>query len=259
MRHEPHVRVQLFRGGGVPKEVHGEVKPRNIHGSLREVLPALDVAARVRSAWQIHQDLDPHPRRCRLPWTDRHPRTISGLAALPTSLCKSPFNASHAAFRESEQCNGRSRMEPIAGARRCVTPTKRSDLLRERRLRCPLVGGESMSHHDHQTCMEACIRCAVECERCGTKCIEEGRPECAKTCIDCADICWTCASFLSRSAALVPEICKVSARACDDCAAECENHDIEHCKRCAIACHQCADKCREMAVAEFSSREGRAA
>lgn len=136
MRHEPHVRVQLFRGGGVPKEVHGEVKPRNIHGSLREVLPTLDVAARVRSAWQIHQDLDPHPRRCRLPWTDRHPRTISGLAALPTSLCKSPFNASHAAFRESEQCNGRSRMEPIAGARRCVTPTKRSDLLRERRLRC---------------------------------------------------------------------------------------------------------------------------
>ncbi len=55
-----------------------------------------------------------------------------------------------------------------------------------------------MAHQEHQSCIDACVKCAQECEHCGDACIGENHPECARICIDCADICWSCAGFMSR-------------------------------------------------------------
>jgi hypothetical protein len=35
---------------------------------------------------------------------------------------------------------------------------------------------------------------------------------------------------------------------CEQCAAECEQHDHEHCKLCAQICRECAEDCRNAAA-----------
>ena len=51
-----------------------------------------------------------------------------------------------------------------------------------------------MSHHQHHSCIEACVACAQECEHCGAACLEESDvtalAECIRVNRDCAEMCW---------------------------------------------------------------------
>ena len=108
-----------------------------------------------------------------------------------------------------------------------------------------------MAHHQHQSCIEACIRCAQECEHCASTCLREAdvkkMAECIRLDDDCGSICWSAAAFMSRGSQFAEEICRVCAEICDACGAECRKHKVDHCQTCAEACERCAEECRRMA------------
>lgn len=110
-----------------------------------------------------------------------------------------------------------------------------------------------MSHHEHQSCIDACLACAQECEHCASACLEEhdvaSMAECIRLDRDCATICFLAAGFMSRDSRFALELCRLCAEVCDACGAECRRHDADHCQRCAGACERCADECRQMAAA----------
>ena len=103
-------------------------------------------------------------------------------------------------------------------------------------------------HHEHKSCIDACLECALECQHCGTACIDENRPESAKLCLQCADICYAAAAAMGGGAQYAQALCGICAETCDNCASECEKHaEVEHCRHCAEVCRRCADECRAMA------------
>jgi hypothetical protein len=108
-----------------------------------------------------------------------------------------------------------------------------------------------MSHEEHQSCIDACIRCAQECEHCADACLSERDVAKMAACIrldkDCAEICWSVAAFLSRSSLFAQEMCRVCADICDACGQECRKHKMDHCQKCADECERCAEECRQMA------------
>jgi hypothetical protein len=110
-----------------------------------------------------------------------------------------------------------------------------------------------MSHEEHRSCIEACVRCAQECEHCADACLGEDNvremAECIRLDKDCAEICWSAAGFMSRGSHFIHEVCRVCADICDACGAECRKHEMNHCQRCADACEACAEECRRMAGA----------
>jgi hypothetical protein len=110
-----------------------------------------------------------------------------------------------------------------------------------------------MAHHEHQPCIDACVRCAQECEHCAEACLGERdvarMAECVRLDKDCAAICWTAAGYLSRGSRFAGDICRVCAEVCDACGAECEKFQADHCQRCAEACRRCAEECRRMTAA----------
>lgn len=112
-----------------------------------------------------------------------------------------------------------------------------------------------MNHLRHQTCIDACVRCAQECEHCGTACLKESNvmelTECIRLDKECAAACWYAAAQMSAGSTLVDAVCRLCADICQACAAECDRHaDMhDHCRRCAATCHECADECRKIAGA----------
>jgi hypothetical protein len=108
-----------------------------------------------------------------------------------------------------------------------------------------------MPHKDHQDCIDACVECATACDHCATGCLEENDASelarCVRLDMDCAAICATAARLMSRGSEFISEFCALCARACDECAEECERHSHVHCKECAKACRLCAEECRKMA------------
>ncbi|MBC7488117.1 MAG: four-helix bundle copper-binding protein [Cytophagaceae bacterium] len=109
-----------------------------------------------------------------------------------------------------------------------------------------------MSNEKFQTCIEACLACAVECEQCATACLNEQDVSKMAKCIlidrDCADICFTTAKLLARDSQHGQHLMAECAEVCEACAAECDKHaHMEHCKVCAEACRACAEECRSMA------------
>ncbi len=110
-----------------------------------------------------------------------------------------------------------------------------------------------MAHREHQSCIDACVRCAQECEHCAGACLDESDVKMMAECIrldkDCAETCWLAAGFMSRGSHFIADICRVCAEVCDACAAECARHKPDHCKRCAEACRKCAEECRKMSGA----------
>lgn len=70
-------------------------------------------------------------------------------------------------------------------------------------------------------------------------------------CIDldmqCAAMCYTAAQMMSLGSESAPEVCRICAALCEQCGAECANHQTEHCQECARSCKACADECRKMA------------
>jgi len=114
-------------------------------------------------------------------------------------------------------------------------------------------GDFPMAHHEHRSCIDACVECAQECEHCADACLSEPdvsrMAECIRLDRDCAEICWAAAGYMSRGSHFLNDVCRVCADVCDACAAECEKHEADHCRRCAEACHPCAEECRRMAGA----------
>ena len=104
--------------------------------------------------------------------------------------------------------------------------------------------------HQHQTCIDACVRAALECERCAVACLDEGiaehRAECIRLDHDCAAICFAAAGFMSRGSRFMDDICRICAAVCMACADECGRYQDEHCQHCSQACRRCADECGRM-------------
>src|SRR5206468_896487 len=95
--------------------------------------------------------------------------------------------------------------------------------------------------------------CAKMCRSCADACLAEDLDmvQCIRLCVDCADICDAASNIGLRQTGengqILREMLELCARACDECAAECERHDHEHCKLCAQMCRECAADCRRAA------------
>lgn len=68
---------------------------------------------------------------------------------------------------------------------------------------------------------------------------------CARLCRDVADITATHARFMERDSNYSPELPRIDAGVCEECAEECERHDAEHCQVCADL-RECAESCRNL-------------
>ena len=94
--------------------------------------------------------------------------------------------------------------------------------------------------------------CAKMCLSCADACMAEpmDMTQCVRLCLDCSDICEATARLGSRRTGddqpMMRELLEVCARMCEQCAAECEQH--EHCKLCAQICRECANDCRNAAA-----------
>lgn len=104
--------------------------------------------------------------------------------------------------------------------------------------------------------VEACGLCAQVCVVCADACVrEEAVAElvsCARSDLDCADLCEAAQGVLVRRTAeedgFVASVLQACVRACDRCAAECEDHAElhEHCRVCAEACRACSRACQDL-------------
>jgi hypothetical protein len=109
-----------------------------------------------------------------------------------------------------------------------------------------------MSHEKFQSCIQACLDCAVACDHCADACLQEDNVKMMARCIaldrDCAKICYLAASYMASNSAFAHQICALCAEICDACGAECEKHAQmhDHCRECAEACRKCAEECRRM-------------
>lgn len=111
-----------------------------------------------------------------------------------------------------------------------------------------------MSHEKFQSCIDACIACAIECEHCVSACLNEEDVKMLIRCIElereCASVCRSAAELMSLGGQHAASLCHVCAEICDACAEECEKHTehgMEHCRACAEECRRCAEECRSMA------------
>lgn len=102
----------------------------------------------------------------------------------------------------------------------------------------------------HAAIIAACVR---ECESCSDHCaklLESGKKEhraTEKSCRDCAEICAAALRIVSRHGPMSSLITEACARACEQCAKQCEKApDDPHMKACAKACRECATACREL-------------
>jgi len=85
-----------------------------------------------------------------------------------------------------------------------------------------------MAHQQHQSCIEACVRCAQECHHCADACPGESEvaklAECIRLDRDCARICWEASAFMSSGSRFAAALCRLCAEICDACGAECQKH-----------------------------------
>ena len=95
--------------------------------------------------------------------------------------------------------------------------------------------------------------CAKMCLSCADACMAEAMDmtQCIRLCSDCSDICDATARLGARQTGndqpMLRELLELCARMCEACAAECEQHDMEHCKLSAQICRECAADCRKAA------------
>ena len=106
-------------------------------------------------------------------------------------------------------------------------------------------------HEQHQACINACTRCAVECEHCFTACLKEtdlqARTHCVELLRDCIDICLLAVSYMARGSDHAKPLCELCAQICAACGAECARFQDEHCQGCAAECRRCVEECNKMA------------
>lgn len=101
-----------------------------------------------------------------------------------------------------------------------------------------------------------CASCAAVCRACADACLAETGVaelrECIRRNLDCAAICSAMTEIGSRSFTAdrdyFSELLVLCARACAECASECEKHDTRHCEICAQACRDAERACRAAQV-----------
>ena len=108
-----------------------------------------------------------------------------------------------------------------------------------------------MEANKFQDCVDACLRCAAMCQRCVTACLDEedvnAMAGCIRQDLECAALCSLSAQLMGMGSAFARELCSMCAKACEDCATICGQHEAQHCKDCAEACRICAAECLKMA------------
>ena len=93
--------------------------------------------------------------------------------------------------------------------------------------------------------------CSLFCTSCADACTAEemDMAQCIRNCLDCADVCAATARLAVRRTAQNIELLraqlKTCIKACETCAAECEQHDNPHCALCAKMCRECAEDCHK--------------
>src|SRR5690349_18703100 len=101
-----------------------------------------------------------------------------------------------------------------------------------------------MSTDKYQTCIDACLECAIQCDHCATACLKEDHIQMMLRCIEldreCAEACYATARLMGIGGDHASLFCTACAEICDACAEECNKHEADHCKRCAELCRRCA-------------------
>jgi hypothetical protein len=101
-----------------------------------------------------------------------------------------------------------------------------------------------------QQCAQACAESVEACSRSG---LSDTFRQCDTLCSDCADICRTTAQVAQRfaggDAKALAALVRVCAKACGDCATECDSHDLEATRQCVRACLDCKQACDRLANA----------
>ncbi len=111
--------------------------------------------------------------------------------------------------------------------------------------------------HELSRAIQACLDCAAACSTCADACISEEGVADMRTCIrldlDCADICVATAKILARPSPgsdTWRKLVETCARACRECAEECERHVAhKHCQQCAQICRECEAACQQLLTA----------
>jgi hypothetical protein len=110
-----------------------------------------------------------------------------------------------------------------------------------------------MTDSPYQSCIDACLECAVACDHCAMACLQEEDVNKMARCISldtqCAAVCRVAAQLMALNSDHAAAFCQVCADVCHDCAEECGRHDMQHCRDCAVACRRCMEECAAMAAA----------
>lgn len=108
-------------------------------------------------------------------------------------------------------------------------------------------------HNSHfESCIKACLDCAVACDHCFGACLSEQQVQMMARCIqldrECSEVCRLAACLMASGSESASAFCKVCADICRKCGEECAKHEAEHCQQCAKACMSCAEECSRMAA-----------
>jgi hypothetical protein len=104
---------------------------------------------------------------------------------------------------------------------------------------------------DVEACMDDCFEAAQAAERCADACIATGGPameRCIQLCRDVADLATLHARMMARGSEHRAEMAAITAEACQTCAGECGDFEVEHCQVAADALRRCAESCRGMST-----------
>lgn len=118
------------------------------------------------------------------------------------------------------------------------------------------VNPREMAAHDllMAECLENCQHSAQLCRSLVTHCLGLGGPHAEEDHIRkllvCAELCETSVALMSLKSDLHSEMCGLCARACLECAEDCERlaGDDEQMKTCARQCRDSADTCEKMSA-----------
>ncbi|MGQ7958031.1 four-helix bundle copper-binding protein [Pseudomonas sp. SP16.1] len=109
-----------------------------------------------------------------------------------------------------------------------------------------------MHNSNFESCIKACLDCAVACDHCFGACLSEQQVQMMVRCIqldrECSEVCRLAACLMASGSESASAFGKVCADICRKCGEECAKHEAEHCQQCAKACMSCAEECSRMAA-----------
>jgi hypothetical protein len=102
-------------------------------------------------------------------------------------------------------------------------------------------------------CIKDCGDCAEICAQCAHHCLhmggEHASPQHQGIMRDCHEICAMAVSYMARASRHSPDLCRVCAAVCVECAESCERmaDGDRMMTDCAKICRRCAQSCEQMA------------